>query len=397
MRIGSGFSLIALAILLLVGCSSTDQVTEAPPSLVRLDIEPKISILDVGTSEYYKAVATYSDGTVSDVSGEAAWSLENNSGIIIPKNDPDYPGLTFAEAVQVGTDNLVAALDSMTTTASVTVVDVALVSLAISPAETSVPIGSEVTFTAEGSYSDGHTQDLTEESVWSSSNTAAVSNPDMGVANAVGEGVAGITASFDSVTSNSSNVTVHDPKEIILIEVSPIFSKLFIDGEQLFSARAHYSDGSIDLIPNSALTWISSDTNVASEDLFRRGLFHGRSVGSAIITADYGIRYQGTALITVDEAVLEGIVVTPRDATLAVGDTRNYFTEALVSDGSQRSINQSANQSYSVGDPSIAYISNLPENKGQLQGLKAGTTSVISTFVYDGQTYTDQATVTVAP
>lgn len=389
--------IIVLTIFLLSGCSSTDHDPGTPVTLVNLDIEPKISVLDIGTSEYYKAVATYSDGTVTEVSDQVSWSLENNSGIIVPKNDPDYPGLTFAEAVQVGTDNLIAALESMTTTASVTVVDVVLVSLAISPSETSVPIGSEVTFAAEGTYSDGHTQDLTEESAWSSSNTAAVSNPDMGVANAVGEGVASITASFDSATSNSANVAVHDPKEIILIEVSPIFSQLFVDGEQLFSARAHYSDGSIDLIPNSSLLWISSDTTVAAQDIYRKGLFRAQSVGSAIITADYGIRYQGTALITVDEAVLEGIVVTPRDASLAVGEQRSYFTEALVSDGSQRSINQSANQSYSVGDPSIAYISNLPENKGQLQGLKTGTTSVISTFVYEGQTYTDQATVTVTP
>lgn len=392
----SVFRFFALTIFLLTGCSSTDHEPEAPVTLVKLDIEPKISVLNIGTSEYYKAVGTFSDGAVSDVSEQVTWSLENNSGIIVPKNDPDYPGLTFAEAVQAGNDNLVATLDAINTTASVTVVDVSLVSLVISPAEASVPIGTEVTFTAEGNYSDGHTQDLTEESAWDSSNTAVFANPDMGVGNAVGEGTAVITASFDSVTSNSANVTVHDPNEIVLIEVSPVFSQLFIDGEVQFSARAHYSDGSIDFITNSVL-WLSSDTTVVTQDIFRKGLFHGRAVGSAIITADYGIRYQGTALVTVEEAVLESIFVTPRDASLAIGETRKYFTEALVSDGSFISINQSTNQTYSVADPSIAYISNLPENKGQLQGLKAGTTSVTSTFVYDGETYTDQTTVTVTP
>ena len=92
------------------------------------------------------------------------------------------------------------------------------------------------------------------------------------------------------------------------------------------------------------------------------------------------------------EVEIEGIVVTPRDAEVPVGQTRRYFTEALLSDGSQSSVNSSDGQYYSVDDPTIAYISNNPDSKGQLLGLKPGSTTIRSTFIYEDETFTDENT-----
>jgi len=47
------------------------------------------------------------------VTNEVAWSLEADSGILKPVNDPQQPGLSFALAVMAGQDNLVARLDSL--------------------------------------------------------------------------------------------------------------------------------------------------------------------------------------------------------------------------------------------------------------------------------------------
>ena len=84
-------------------------------------------------------------------------------------------------------------------------------------------------------------------------------------------------------------------------------------------------------------------------------------------------------------------------ATVEIGEARRYFTEAVGNYGKYYSINQSDAQEYSVEDPSIATISNFPETKGQLTGLKAGTTIVYSSFDYGGFVYWDETTVTIIP
>ncbi|WP_455212671.1 hypothetical protein, partial [Kaarinaea lacus] len=71
---------------------------------MELIVEPIITILDVGTSQHYKAWAIDSDGAVSDVSSEVSWSLENDSAIV--QFDPTDSSLALA--IAAGTDNVVA-------------------------------------------------------------------------------------------------------------------------------------------------------------------------------------------------------------------------------------------------------------------------------------------------
>jgi len=381
--------------LFMVACDNSSSSSIDPIKIVELDVEPKISTLNVGTSERYRAIATYSDGVVADVSDQVLWSLENQSGIVESIEDPDYPEFLFALAVKAGEDNIVATIGGISSRSAVTVVDTQLVELVVSPKDADLSVGTEETFVAEGEYDDGHKQDLTDESDWVSSNSDIVSISEDGIAMGELAGTATITASIDGL-SDSADVTVHDLVEIESIDVGPQDVLLYIDGSQQFNAYAHYSDGSIQTITKS-VGWYSSDTSVAAQDNFRKGFFHAKSEGVAEITAYFNINYQGTSTITVEQVVLTGIVISPRDYTLAVGETKRYFTEATASDGSLISVNQSPNQSYSVDDPSIAYISNNPDNKGELIGLESGTTTVNSTFVYEGETYTTQTTVTITP
>lgn len=95
-----------------------------------------------------------------------------------------------------------------------TVSTVVLVSIGVTPVNSSIPIGSLRQFAAFGIYSDGSTQDLTDSVTWSSSSptVAQISNAfgSKGLATGVNAGTSTIRATLDSVLG-STTLTVVNP------------------------------------------------------------------------------------------------------------------------------------------------------------------------------------------
>jgi hypothetical protein len=70
-------------------------------------------------------------------------------------------------------------------------------------------VGSTKQFTASGAYSDGTTNDITAQSTWRSSNTAAATVNGSGLATAIATGNTTITATSGSIAGNTTfTVTV---------------------------------------------------------------------------------------------------------------------------------------------------------------------------------------------
>jgi uncharacterized protein YjdB len=82
-------------------------------------------------------------------------------------------------------------------TATLTVTPASLVSIAVTPIASTVPLGTTARFTATGAYEDGTTQDLTDTVVWSSSATAIVAF----------EGGAGATGVASTRTPGAATLT----------------------------------------------------------------------------------------------------------------------------------------------------------------------------------------------
>jgi uncharacterized protein YjdB len=92
-------------------------------------------------------------------------------------------------------------------------------SISVAPATQSLSVGGKIQFQATGTLIDSRTVDLTERCSWSSSNTAVASIQALyGLAQALTEGTATITATFGALT-DTSVITVteaEDLKQIVL-------------------------------------------------------------------------------------------------------------------------------------------------------------------------------------
>ena len=82
-----------------------------------------------------------------------------------------------------------------------------LVSIAVTPANPSGPVGATQQFTATGTYSDGTSHNVTTSVTWSSSNTGVASIGSSGLATAVAVGTTTITASSEGI-SGSTTLTI---------------------------------------------------------------------------------------------------------------------------------------------------------------------------------------------
>ena len=85
-----------------------------------------------------------------------------------------------------------------------------LQSITVTPASASIKGGASQQFHAQGFYSDGSIQDITNTVMWVSSNTtiARMSTVTPGLATGFGAGAATITATFNTVASNVASLTV---------------------------------------------------------------------------------------------------------------------------------------------------------------------------------------------
>ncbi len=83
----------------------------------------------------------------------------------------------------------------------------ALVSIAVTPAKPSVPVGTQYQFTATGTYSDNSTKNITSSVTWGISNTSVGTITSSGFAATTAVGTATITATLGSI-QGSTTVTV---------------------------------------------------------------------------------------------------------------------------------------------------------------------------------------------
>ncbi len=233
-------SLVALVLIFFSGCSDD---TETNPSVVlqSISVTPTSTILDLGTTESFQATGQYSDSSSKDITDTVIWSLENSTGIVEEVN----ASLSYVKAVSIGSDTLQATLNGVSGSAEITVVEASLSMLTITPETLDLMVDRRAEFIVEGLYSDGHTQDLTDEATWASDDNTTLKRETTsdGVWYAgFNRGIANVTASFDGQIGRSL-VAVYELAEVVSIEISPKTVTLAKSETQIYTATALLDDG----------------------------------------------------------------------------------------------------------------------------------------------------------
>ena len=247
-------------------------ITTPAKTLFQITITPaSTASLVVGSSEQFTAKGTYSDGSTVDITSQVIWSCSNDTFATINPN-----GLTTADAS--GTANITASLTGIVSP-PVSLTVISLSSITITPAHpANLMVGSSLHFTAEGTYSDGSTADISSQVTWSSSDLAAVVISSDGIVTGAAAGPTNITASVLGITSPAISLTVKLLSSIAILPASSI--NLTTGSTQQLTAIGTYSDGST-LDISSQVTWVNDATGVVA--ISSTGLATGLAAGNANI------------------------------------------------------------------------------------------------------------------
>ena len=151
----------------------------------------------------------------------------------------------------------------LTAEADLTVTPAQLSALTLTPAAITLARGTQGQLTAQATFTDGSTADVTTQVTWSSSDltVVTVSNSIGGQLTALATGTALVRAQLAAIIATST-VTV-SPATLTSLEVTPTTPSIPLGARQRFTATGRYSDGSAQDLSTQA-SWSSSAPIVLS-------------------------------------------------------------------------------------------------------------------------------------
>jgi len=255
-----------------------------------------------------------------------------------------------------------------------------LESITVTPSSATLKVGETKEFTATALDQDGNKISGVEIS-WSSSNmTVGTIGESSGIFTALAAGTTTITAASGEI-NGTATVTVNAPapveRVLTSIAIDPTKATVAINETKAFKATA--LDQFDEEMTGITIIWTSSNTTVGDIDKtgHKTSLFIAKAAGTTTVTASAG-NESAEALVTVTAAaqvdpVFASIVIKPPEATLEVGETKEFAATALDQDGNEISGLEIA---WTSSDETIGTIG---EATGLFTALAAGTTTITAT------------------
>jgi len=337
-------------LLVLTACGSKNdpsRINDFTP-LTSMQIVVRSSIAN-GTSTPVTVIGDFSGQFSRDITSEV--TLTSSTPACADFGLSGLPA-TRIKGVAAGTTTITAASTrwGITTSAPLTVTSATISSLAITPANPSVPKGATVQLAVTGTFSDNSTQDLTVDATWASGDVTVATISDVlatkglvtGINNGTASLTANITATFGSI-SDTTTVTVTNPVPVS-IDITPANPTLLSITTTQFTATATYSDNSKSDITSLA-TWSSSAPSFATVDngTTSPGKAFALSSGTTQVKAAFaGIT--GTTNLKVTGGSLTSIAITPTSPmTLIKGNFLRMTAIGSFSNGTTRDITRTLN------------------------------------------------------
>jgi len=356
-----------------------------------LIIAPATAVMPLGTAKQYSAFLTTSSGEVIDVSKTVNWQITDTAVASIDAT-------AWLTATKIGTTTVSADIvhsdNTLTASASLTVNNAQLDTVAISPVDGVFPVGKIGVYRADAHYADGSVIDVTRETTWSIADTSIGSIVESGIfagdSIALSPGKTTINASFQALNNNTSvEVTAAN---IISISISPMNATTPVGTQINYQAHALYSDGSKHDITQLG-AWSTSDPSIAAIEFSgaKSGVADALAIGSTNISVDYDGLSQTTSLM-VSNAVVTKLQISPLNPSVPVGIEGKFTATAYYSDNTTVDVTEITN--WLVDDYTVVAVVPTGEFAGYAKALTQGTTTLTASF--EGENTSTLITVTTA-
>src|SRR5580658_6395492 len=371
---------------LLAACSSGSSA----PTLTSITVSTQTPSVAAGLTSQFTATGNYSNNTTQNLTATATWSSSSTSVATVAAG-----GLAKGLVANANPVTITATVGTVSGAGSLTVTAAILQSIAVTPANDTVPLGTITAFTATGTYSDNSTQNLTSTATWmSSSPTQASIDSPGGVVTALAltNTAITITATSVGVSGNTGLTVANATLTSIVIPSGPQNTVTIANSTSYqFAAYGLYNDGSKRNL-TTKVTWASSNQAAATI-----GAANGRAqaVGadqSTSISATLG-SMTGMATLAVSTATIQSIAVGPSGVSIAPLTTQTFTAIGTFSDNSTQNISQDV--MWASNNP-VATISNTAGTKGVATAVLPGGATATISAAFGGTTGTANLTVSTA-
>lgn len=251
----------------------------------------------------------------------------------------------------------------------------------ITPQILDIALGEIVQFKAMGTYSDGHTLDISSSVFWSSAPQGLLDLSVSGLATGRKLGTVTVNARAGNITGTGT-LTVSAAR-LRSIDVTTGKMIMPLGTTQQMVATGTYTDHSTHDLTNS-VSWSSAADHIIS--ITSSGVADAKVQGTAIISAiEHGVC--GQVSLTVSPPALAAISIFPHSPTISLASSLQLATIGSFTDGSTRNLTKSV-----TWDVDNIFIVDL-SSTGNATGRRVGAAVVKAAF--DG--ILDSTTVIVEP
>jgi len=298
------------------GVSGVTRITVTQKGVASITISPATVALTVNQTQQLTATLKDSSGNV--LTGRTVvWKSSDSAAATV-----DQSGFVVARAT--GTTTISATSGGTTGTASVTVSNVPVASVTITPTNPTVVVGATTQLTATLKDANGNV--LSGRTVTWSSNSGNATVDQTGTVTGVTAGSAQISATSGGVTGKVT-ITVQNPPASSVV-ISPSVANLLVG--QTVQLSAVVTDSSGNPISGATVTYTSGNTAIAT--VSTGGLVTAVSPGTALITGKSGAA-SGAAAITVSLVPVKTITISPSLDSLTSGGQVQLTATAYDSAG----------------------------------------------------------------
>ncbi|ETR72871.1 MAG: hypothetical protein OMM_01376 [Candidatus Magnetoglobus multicellularis str. Araruama] len=294
--------------------------------------------LPIGLEIGFKAIAHYENRDPRDITKIVRWA-SSDSFISDFTNNTDTDGYAIFNAKNPGTTKVQAILDGEIGRINLHITPATLQRIDVYPDFHEMAKGEIIEFKAIGSYSNGYTNNISDQVVWDSSDPSFAffshNLSEKGLIEAVLPGTTKISAAFDGI-KGYADLSVVDAvlKHIEIIPINDNYPK----GSSIqFFAKGRFSDGDLKDITNQ-VEWVSYNPLVAS--VSQNGIVRAENVGKTRIKATHRIKQDiiGSTEIIIDPPIAVSVEITPKNVIIAKGDPKQFTATATYSDDTVRNV-----------------------------------------------------------